>query len=107
MRTQQVPIHLSWVSLLLVACLSCSDASPHDPKTPLQRPPSSVSSDDQAIAAADLFLSSNRFDCGEPKAVSRTGANWCRVEYQDGDFGQERVILVNPQDGSAEFPLAR
>ena len=46
-------------------------------------------------------------DWGKPKAVLRTVANWYRVEYQDGDHGQQRVVLVNPRDGSAEFSLPR
>ena len=95
------------VSVLLAGCLTSSTESPRDLDTIRQESLPSVHSDAQAITIADLFLTSQDMEWGKATAVLRTVANWYRVEYQDGDYGQERFVLVDPEDGSAEFPLTR
>lgn len=66
-----------------------------------------ITSDKDAIKAAKDFLMSKKMDWSEPTGVRRTVANWYRVEFGVHDSGVERVVLVNPENGHAGFPLRR
>lgn len=67
----------------------------------------SVTTDAQAIQRALAFLRNEELDWGEPIRVRRTAAQWYRVEFKSDSPARERVVLVNPQDGSASFPLMK
>ena len=60
-----------------------------------------------AIDSAAKLLRAHGLDWGEPQQVLRTGSNWYRLEYARDGSGPERVVLVNPANGEAEFPLPR
>ena len=57
-------------------------------------------SEEQAIAAADLFVTGRGW--GDHTSVLRTGSSWFRVEYGKTDLGVDRFVLVNPQTGEVE-----
>ena len=65
-----------------------------------------ITTDEQAKVRALEFLKDQKHDWGEPVAVFRTVSNWYRVEFNKAQ-GRERVVLVNPVNGHAEFPLRR
>jgi len=64
-----------------------------------------VISIEAAVESADELVADRNW--GSHSAVSMTGAGWYRVEYGKDDYGNERVVLVNPTTGEAEYPLAR
>ena len=60
-----------------------------------------------AIESADALLAEHKTTWGEPRQVLRTGSNWYHIEYESNVQGAERVILVNPVNNHAEFPMRR
>ena len=55
-----------------------------------------------AVTLSEVFLRGEKLDWGKPDWGS-TASNWYRIDFAES----ERVVLVNPQDGSAQFLLAR
>jgi hypothetical protein len=63
--------------------------------------------DEEAGQYALALLTSDKRDRGAPTRVRRTVSNWYRVEFESPPQGRERVVLVDPQSGKAEYPLPR
>ena len=60
-----------------------------------------------AIDSSVKLLREQGLAWGEPRQILRTGSNWYRIEYENDPRGIERVVLVDPGDGHAEFPMPR
>lgn len=63
--------------------------------------------DEEAGQYVLALLTSDKRDRGAPQRVRRTVSNWYRVEFESPSQGRERVVLVDPQSGKAEYPLPR
>lgn len=91
---------------LAAGCASQDQAGPN-PSRASQSPAKPAGQIGDAIEEANALLREYKTDWGEPRQVLRTGSNWYRIEYAKAGDGSERVVLVNPADGHAEFPLRR
>ena len=60
-----------------------------------------------AIDSSAKLLREQGLAWGEPRQILRTGSNWYRIEYENDPRGMERVVLVDPFTGHAEFPMPR
>jgi hypothetical protein len=85
-------------------------SQPQTVASPPQASPNHAKQTDRicdAVESARALLRGHGLDWGEPKQILRTVSNWYRIEYGKDSYGSERVILVNPESGQAEFPLRR
>lgn len=93
----------------IIVSASCTRSGPAQPPCPDNGPSHSTGCHSicDAIESADALLAGGKMTWGEPRQILRTGSNWYRIEYESGGLGTERVVLVDPADGHAEFPLRR
>jgi hypothetical protein len=61
----------------------------------------------RAMTRAAVFAKERDLGWGKPLRARRTASKWHRVEFAKSDQGQERVVLVNPENGHAELPMRR
>jgi hypothetical protein len=78
-----------------------------EPTSTITAAVNAVTTDQQAIGAAQELLKHHHADWGPPMQVLRTRSDWYRIEYAHASTQAERVVLVDPMTGKASFPLPR
>jgi len=62
-----------------------------------------ITSDEQAMARALLFIKQNNLEWGQPLRLYRTVSNWYAVEFA----GDNNIVLINPNNGHTELPMLK